>query len=328
MLVDLIDAFDAARKPFLIKCSGGQDRTSLAAALYLLHRNGWDGAWRRPQQQFARWPYLHLPKTEQRWLRQFVDFAEEDAKGASLADWLRNGYEPERFRDWLVAQRARRILQGHLRETVARPQLAVVKPLTLAPGVTLWRGYFARDAQRALVDTVFALAADAPFYTPVMPKTGKPFSVEEFNFGPLGWVSEIGAYRYAPTHPVTGKPWPAMPPALRDLWHAVAGYPAPPQCCLVNLYRASAKMGPHQDRDEAADAPVVSVSLGDDALFRFGGTTRKGPTQSIMLSSGDVLTFGGVARLMFHGVDRIAAGSSRLVPGGGRINLTLRRVAK
>ncbi|HJW42648.1 MAG TPA: hypothetical protein VJ476_15650 [Rhizomicrobium sp.] len=103
LLVDLIDAFDAARKPFLVKCSGGQDRTSLAAALYLLHRNGWT-AMAQAHTQFARWPYLHLPKTEQRWLRQFVDFAEEDAKGAPLADWLRNGYEPERFRDWLVAR--------------------------------------------------------------------------------------------------------------------------------------------------------------------------------------------------------------------------------
>lgn len=206
--------------------------------------------------------------------------------------------------------------------------MAVVKPLTLAPGVMLWREYFARDAQRALVETVFALAQEAPLYKPHMPKSGKPFSVEETNFGPLGWVSEVSGYRYAPTHPVTGKPWPAMPQAMLALWDDVTDFAAPPECCLVNLYRGGAKMGAHQDRDEQAlDAPVVSVSLGDDALFRFGGNTRKGPTQSIMLSSGDVLTFGGVARRMFHGIDRVVSGSSQLVPGGGRLNLTLRRVS-
>lgn len=207
--------------------------------------------------------------------------------------------------------------------------MAVVKPLTLAPGVTLWREYFAREAQRALADTVLARAEEAPLYKPRMPKSAKPFSVEETNFGPLGWVSEVSGYRYAPTHPFTGEAWPAIPQAMLELWDDVANYPAPPECCLVNLYRDGAKMGAHQDRDEpATDAPVVSVSLGDDALFRFGGTTRKGPTQSIMLSSGDVLTFGGPARLMFHGVDRVVIGSSQLVPGGGRLNLTLRRVSK
>jgi alkylated DNA repair protein (DNA oxidative demethylase) len=160
-----------------------------------------------------------------------------------------------------------------------------------------------------------------------MPKSGKPFSVEETNFGSLGWVSETSGYRYTPAHPITGKPWPAMPQAMNDLWDDVADYHAPAECCLVNLYRDGAKMGAHQDRDEqATDAPVVSVSLGDDALFRFGGTTRKGPTQSIMLSSGDVLTFGGVGRLMFHGIDRVVSGSSQLIPGGGRLNLTLRRI--
>jgi len=203
----------------------------------------------------------------------------------------------------------------------------MVKPLALAPGVTLWREYFSREAQHALVKTVFVLAQDAPLYKPHMPKSGKPFSVDETNFGSLGWVSEVSGYRYGPTHPVTGEPWPAIPQAMLDLWDDIATFPAPPQCCLVNLYRGGAKMGAHQDRDEQAlDAPVVSVSLGDDALFRFGGNARKGPTQSVMLSSGDVLTFGGVARLMFHGIDHVVSGSSQLISGGGRLNLTLRRV--
>jgi len=204
--------------------------------------------------------------------------------------------------------------------------MAVVAPLALAPGVTLWREYFHRDQQRALVEDVLARIAQAPFYKPVMPKTGAPFSVEETNFGPLGWISDRDSYRYAPLHPYTEKPWPGIPQTLLDLWNAVTDYPNPPECCLVNLYRAGAKMGLHQDREPAVEAPVLSVSLGDDALFRFGGTTRKGKTQSVKLSSGDVLTFGGPARLMYHGIDRIVPASSTLVPGGGRINLTLRKV--
>ncbi len=206
--------------------------------------------------------------------------------------------------------------------------MAVVaaKPLTLAPGVTLWRDYFDRDRQRVLLDDVLARIAQAPFYKPVMPKTGAPFSVEETNLGTLGWISDRAGYRYAPLHPYTENPWPAIPQTLLDLWAAVTAYPQPPECCLVNLYRAGAKMGLHQDREPAVAAPVLSVSLGDDALFRFGGTTRKGKTQSVKLSSGDVLTFGGPARMMYHGIDRTVPASSTLVPGGGRLNLTLRKV--
>lgn len=200
--------------------------------------------------------------------------------------------------------------------------------LEIAQGVTLWRGKLDRAAQKSLLDAVFARVEIAPFYKPVMPKSGAPFSVDETNFGPLGWVSDRDGYRYAKTHPVTGKAWPDIPPALLALWDEVAGYPKAPECCLVNLYRGGAKMGLHQDRDEQArDAPVLSVSLGDDALFRIGGESRKGPTASLKLSSGDVLTFGGVARMAYHGIDKVIAGSSTLVPGGGRINLTLRRVS-
>jgi DNA oxidative demethylase len=196
--------------------------------------------------------------------------------------------------------------------------------LKIAPGVLLWREKFDRAAQTALLDEVLAQAL---FYRPVMPGSGTPFSVEETNFGALGWTSDRTGYRYAATHPQTNAPWPAIPRVLLDLWDATTGYGAPPECCLVNLYRAGARMGLHQDRDEqATEAPVLSVSLGDDALFRIGGTTRCGPTQSVKLSSGDVLSFGGPARLAYHGIDRIVSGSSTLVPGGGRINLTLRRV--
>lgn len=199
--------------------------------------------------------------------------------------------------------------------------------LAIAPGVALWRERLNRIAQEELVADIFARLRDAPFYRPSMPGSGAEFSVEETNFGPLGWLSDRKGYRYAPAHPHTAKRWPDIPPALLELWRDTTFYRAPPQCCLVNLYRAGARMGLHQDRDEAAmDAPVLSVSLGDDALFRIGGTARRGPTQGVKLNSGDVLMFGGPARLAFHGIDRVAAGSSTLVPGGGRINLTLRRV--
>lgn len=200
--------------------------------------------------------------------------------------------------------------------------------LDVADGVVLWPAAFDEAAQRALTDTIFALVKEAPFYCPVMPGSGKAFSVEETNFGSLGWVADKSGYRYQPHHPRTAKPWPAIPQTLLDLWNAATHREAEPQCCLVNLYREGAKMGLHQDRDEAAlNAPVLSVSLGDDALFRIGGTTRAGKTRSVKLRSGDVLMFGGVARLAFHGIDRIVPGTSRLIPGGGRINLTLRRVS-
>jgi len=167
----------------------------------------------------------------------------------------------------------------------------------------------------------------APLYRPVMPKTGKAFSVEESNFGQLGWVADKSGYRYQPAHPVTGAPWPDIPQALLDLWAEINPGPGP-QCCLVNFYSAGAKMGLHQDLDEKdQSAAVIGVSLGDEALFRIGAAARGGRTTSISLASGDVVAFGGVARLAYHGIDRIKPGSSRLLPGGGRISLTLRRVA-
>lgn len=198
--------------------------------------------------------------------------------------------------------------------------------LEIAPDVRLWRGHFDRAAQQALAGEVLARAS---FYKPVMPGSGKPFSVEEFNFGPLGWYSDKSGYRYTAVDPRNGAPWPPIPQVLATLWDDATGYPRPAECCLVNLYRCGARMGLHQDRDEeATDAPVLSVSLGDDALFRIGGAARREQTRSVKLSSGDVLTFGGTARLAYHGIDRVIAGSSTLIPGGGRINLTLRRVTK
>ena len=200
--------------------------------------------------------------------------------------------------------------------------------ITVADGVTLWSGRLSPDEQKALLADVLARVERAPFSCATMPKTGNPLSVEMMNFGPLGWLTDKdGGYRYQATHPVTCDAWPSIPDRLIALWNETTEYRAPPEACLVNLYRGDARMGLHQDRDEAAvDAPVLSVSLGDEALFRIGGTTRKGETCSLTLRSGDVLVFGGPARMAFHGVDRIRTGSSTLIPRGGRINLTLRRV--
>jgi len=201
-------------------------------------------------------------------------------------------------------------------------------PCEIRPGAFLWKTLLSPRKQSILLSEVMTRVARAPFFRPRMPRTGKPFSVEMSNLGLLGWVSdEAKGYRYETRHPETGDIWPDMPPALLRLWAELTSYPAHPEACLVNLYRGSARMGLHQDLDETAlDAPVLSISLGDEAIFRLGGPSRKEPTSSIMLASGDVLLLGGPARLCRHGIDRIRTGSSRLIPGGGRINLTLRRV--
>ena len=203
----------------------------------------------------------------------------------------------------------------------------MVSKLTIAPDVFLWREKFSPLQQKHLLDEVMEKLKGAPLYRPVMPGTAKPFSVEESNFGTLGWVSDKNGYRYQSSHPLTGAPWPTIPQALLDLWAEINPPPAP-ECCLVNLYRAGAKMGLHQDRDEKdASAAVIGVSLGDEALFRIGSAARGGKTVSVPLASGDVIAFGGTARLAYHGIDRIRPGTSRLLPGGGRLSLTLRRVA-
>lgn len=192
-------------------------------------------------------------------------------------------------------------------------------------GFRLLPGALDEAAQAALVSEVAQALKVAPPYRPITPG-GKPMSVRMSNLGPLGWVTDAGGYRYEPLHPGTGQPWPPIPAALLELWERLADAEVPPDACLVNLYDSGARMGLHQDRDEADFAfPVLSVSLGDVAMFRIGGPKRSDPTRSVRLASGDVCLLAGPARLWFHGVDRILPGSSRLLPGGGRINLTLRR---
>ena len=201
------------------------------------------------------------------------------------------------------------------------------KGVAVRPGAMHYSSLLDEAAQRALVEELRVAASAAPFFTPRMPRSGKPFSVRMTNCGPLGWVSDVAGYRYQPHHPETGRPWPPIPSAVLDVWRAVSGRPDEPEACLVNYYAAAARMGLHQDKDERTfDAPVVSISLGDTAVFRIGGTSRTDRTTSLRLASGDVFVFGGEARLAFHGIDRVLAGSSSLLEKGGRLNLTLRRV--
>lgn len=200
----------------------------------------------------------------------------------------------------------------------------MMTPVSLVPGFDLWPGLLSPDAQRALVEAVLAAAETAPpanYATPY----GKAMSVAMTSLGPLGWTSDAAGYRYADRHPATDAPWPAMPQALLDLWAARGDPEVPPDACLVNFYGPEARMGLHQDRDEAdLTAPVLSISLGDAAVFRIG-PAEGGRSAGLRLTSGDVCALTGPARLARHGIDRILPGSSGLVPGGGRINLTLRR---
>jgi DNA oxidative demethylase len=186
-----------------------------------------------------------------------------------------------------------------------------------------------RAEQEELLRNIREVVRLAPLFTPRMPKSNKQFSVQMTNCGPLGWVSDALGYRYQAVHPMTGEPWPPMPPLVLKAWSCLSEYDHPPEACLVNFYSGAAKMGLHQDRDEADfTAPVVSLSLGDTCIFRIGGIERSNATKSLRLASGDAVVLGGRARLAFHGVDRIIPNTSTLLQSGGRINLTMRRVTK
>lgn len=192
-------------------------------------------------------------------------------------------------------------------------------------GVDIYSQLLAPDAQLELLKQLRSVARAAPFAAPLTPQ-GKPMSVRMTSAGRYGWASGPGGYHYAKTHP-DGTGWPPIPPAALALWHMVTGVEREPECCLINYYGEGARMGLHQDKDEADfQWPVVSISLGDDGLFRVGSVARGGPTASHWLASGDVAVMGGDARLVHHGVDKIRFGSSSLLPKGGRINVTLRVV--
>lgn len=198
----------------------------------------------------------------------------------------------------------------------------------LPDGFRLIAGALSLPEQKALMSAIQDAIASAPLFQPRMPRSGRPFSVMMTNCGPLGWVSDKErGYRYQPVHLETGRPWPPIPETLLELWRTYARVQGLPEACLINHYPAGAKMGSHRDADEQEPrAPVLSVSLGDDAVFHVGGTDRSDPKVRVTLRSGDICILGGPARFAYHGIDRILPGTSGIVPGGGRINLTLRRV--
>lgn len=201
-------------------------------------------------------------------------------------------------------------------------------------GLKLFPGHLDRAEAAALVRCIALLVAKAPFVTPHMPRTGKPFSVKMTNAGSHGWYSDQqNGYRYQPAHPDTGVPWPEIPPEIMGLWKNLHPGTPLPECCLINYYEdPKARMGLHVDADEADfSVPILSISLGDTALFRLGGLARGGKTRSVKLSSGDIVSLGGEARRIYHGIDRLYPGTSTVLaengfPAGGRLNITLRRV--
>ena len=192
-------------------------------------------------------------------------------------------------------------------------------------GFEIHKEFLDIPAQLAALEAVRGVVSSAPLFQPDTPY-GKRMSVRMSAAGRYGWFSDRSGYRYQSQHP-NGAPWPAIPASILEIWDKLTGLERQPECCLINYYDADARMGLHQDKNEADfQWPVVSVSLGDEGLFRIGNTSRGGKTESVWLQSGDVVVMGGDARLTYHGVDRIRAGSSSLLPKGGRINLTLRVV--
>ncbi|MEM9575565.1 MAG: alpha-ketoglutarate-dependent dioxygenase AlkB [Pseudomonadota bacterium] len=193
-------------------------------------------------------------------------------------------------------------------------------------GFDIYKGYLGAAAQAELLEAVRDVVQRAPLVQPVTPR-GKAMSVRMTAAGPYGWITDRKGYRYAALHP-NGAPWPPIPAPVLRIWEEVSGVRRAPECCLINFYGEGARMGLHQDKDEQSfDWPVVSISLGDDGLFRMGGLARNDKTQSTWLASGDVVVMQGKARMAHHGVDRIRFRSSALLSNGGRLNLTLRVVS-
>ncbi len=196
--------------------------------------------------------------------------------------------------------------------------------LPLGEGITLLRG-FADTA--ALMPVIERIAVAAPFRHLVTPG-GQTMSVAMTNCGPVGWVSDRKGYRYSPCDPLTGREWPAMPAEFRSLALAAArrgGFAAfEPDACLINRYAPGSRLSAHRDADEQNFAqPIVSVSLGLPATFAFHGLTRGGRARSVGLRDGDVLVWGGAARLVYHAVRPIEEGWHERT-GGYRYNLTFR----
>jgi alkylated DNA repair protein (DNA oxidative demethylase) len=189
---------------------------------------------------------------------------------------------------------------------------------------------FALGHAAALAAAVEHITAAAPFRHLVTPG-GFRMSVAMTNCGSLGWVSDRHGYRYDARDPLSGRPWPTMPPVFLEVARTAAqagGFPGfSPDACLINRYEPGARLTLHQDKDERDfSAPIVSVSLGLPAVFLFGGDSRKERPRRVPLQHGDVVVWGGAARLRHHGVLALKDGHHELL-GAQRLNLTFRRAA-
>jgi alkylated DNA repair protein (DNA oxidative demethylase) len=197
----------------------------------------------------------------------------------------------------------------------------------MADGAVLLRG-FAKPFEADLIAALRDIVAQAPFRHMVTPG-GHQMSVAMTNCGSAGWVTDRTGYRYDASDPETGQPWPAMPRSFLELAEKAADQAGfrgfSPDACLINRYQPGARMSLHQDRDEHDfGAPIVSVSLGLPAIFLFGGLKRSDRPRRFRLEHGDVVVWGGPARLVFHGVAPLADGEHPLL-GRQRINLTFRK---
>lgn len=199
----------------------------------------------------------------------------------------------------------------------------------LGPGAWLLGGFAIAEAA-TLLDLIVKVAGEAPFRHLETPGGGR-MSVAMTNCGAVGWVSDPRGYRYMGNDPLSGRPWPALPPLFLDLARRAAqaaGYHAfVPDACLINRYAPGSRLSLHQDRDEASmDAPIVSVSLGASATFLWGGQKRSDRPHRHLLHHGDIMVWGRPARLTFHGIDKVAG--SHPLAGEIRFNLTFRRARR
>ena len=198
-------------------------------------------------------------------------------------------------------------------------------PNLVIRGFKIFKERLDLNIQNDLISDLREIVKVAPLFSPHVPG-GNKMSVKMTSAGKYGWFSDSKGYRYV-SRQKNGNNWPQIPNSIMEIWQKFVSSERNPDCCLINYYSKDAKMGMHQDNDEADfDWPVLSISLGDDALFRIGNVEKGGKTDSLWLNSGDIIVMGDEARLKYHGIDRIRSGTSNLLKNGGRINLTLRVV--
>jgi len=199
-----------------------------------------------------------------------------------------------------------------------------LKPINLN-GSLIYPAYLDVEAQESLVEDLRKIASVAPFRQ-FDTRSGRKIGVRMTSAGDYGWFSDHKGYWYEKKQP-DGAAWPEIPLSLLQIWQDLAGVDRAPQCCLVNFYGENVKMGLHQDKDERDFLlPILSISLGDDALFRVGGKNRSDPTGSVWIKSGDIALLTGPSRLAYHGIDKTRFASSSLLKNKGRLNVTLRVV--